>query len=69
MLVLTRKPKESIIIGEDITVTVLSVNGDQVKIGFNAPRNIEINREEIYERKQKAKLTGIADDIADSNNG
>ena len=57
MLVLTRKPKESIIVGDNIIITVLSVNGDQVKIGFNAPRDIEINREEIYERKQKAKLT------------
>lgn len=48
MLVLTRKTNQSIQIGDDIELTILSVEGDQVKIGINAPRQIEIHRKEIY---------------------
>jgi carbon storage regulator len=48
MLVLTRKTGEAIQIGDDIEITVLSVKGDQVKLGINAPKNIEIHRKEIY---------------------
>jgi carbon storage regulator len=48
MLVLTRKPKESIKIGDDIEITVLSIEGDQIKLGINAPKNIDIHRKEIY---------------------
>lgn len=48
MLVLTRKLKESIMIGDDIELSVLSIEGDQVKIGINAPKNIDIHRKEIY---------------------
>lgn len=48
MLVLTRKTGESIQIGDDIEITVLSVQGDQIKLGINAPKNIEIHRKEIY---------------------
>jgi carbon storage regulator len=48
MLVLTRKPNESIKIGEDIELTVLGIDGDQVKLGIQAPKNIEIHRKEIY---------------------
>ena len=50
MLALTRKKGESIIIGDDITITVLSVTGDSVKIGIDAPRHIPVNRREIYEQ-------------------
>ena len=61
MLALTRKKGESIIIGDDITVTVLSVSGDSVKIGISAPRHIPVNRREIYEQikeqNQKAATT------------
>lgn len=53
MLVLTRKIGESIQIGEDIEITISSIKGDQVKIGINAPKNIEINRKEIYIEIQK----------------
>jgi carbon storage regulator len=48
MLVLTRKTGETIQIGEDIEVTVVAVNGDQVKLGINAPKNVEVHRKEIY---------------------
>ncbi|WP_078414317.1 carbon storage regulator CsrA [Priestia abyssalis] len=57
MLVLTRKLKESIKIGDDIEITVLSVSGDQVKIGINAPKSVEIHRMEIYNEIQKANET------------
>ncbi len=48
MLVLTRKPKESLIIGDDIEVMVLSVVGEKVRIGIQAPREIPVYRKEIY---------------------
>jgi carbon storage regulator len=48
MLVLTRKPKESIMIGDDIEITVVSIEGNQIKLGINAPKNIDIHRKEIY---------------------
>jgi carbon storage regulator len=48
LLVLTRKLQEAIKIGHDIEITVLSVEGDQVKLGINAPKNVEIHRKEIY---------------------
>ncbi|MBX7162022.1 MAG: carbon storage regulator CsrA [Acidimicrobiia bacterium] len=48
MLVLTRKPNQSINIGDDIVVTVIEVRGDQVRIGIEAPRHVGVQREEIY---------------------
>ncbi|MBS4178281.1 carbon storage regulator CsrA [Lederbergia citrea] len=48
MLVLTRKKGESIQIGEDIEITITSIKGDQVKIGINAPKNVEIHRKEVW---------------------
>ncbi len=50
MLILSRKTNQSIYIGNKITVTVLSVKGNQARIGIRAPKDIEVNREEIYER-------------------
>ena len=50
MLILTRRVGETVMIGEDITVTVLGVKGNQVRIGVNAPRNVAVHREEIFER-------------------
>lgn len=48
MLVLTRKLKEVIQIGDDIEITILSINGDQVKLGISAPKQVEIHRKEVY---------------------
>lgn len=52
MLILTRKTGESINIGDEITVTILGVQGMQVRLGINAPKNIAVHREEIYKRIQ-----------------
>ena len=50
MLILTRRVGETVMIGEDVTVTVLGVKGNQVRIGVNAPREVAVHREEIFER-------------------
>ena len=50
MLILTRRVGEKLIIGEEISVTILGVKGNQVRIGVHAPDNVEIHREEIYDR-------------------
>jgi carbon storage regulator len=53
MLILTRRAGEALRIGDDIEVTVMAVNGSQVRIGINAPRDIAVDREEIAERKRR----------------
>lgn len=53
MLVLTRKPGETLMLGEDIQVKIVSVDGDQVKIGIEAPRTMKIYRREVYEAIQQ----------------
>ncbi|HNT36248.1 MAG TPA: carbon storage regulator CsrA [bacterium] len=56
MLVLSRKPDESILIGDQIEVVVVEVKGDQVKLGVRAPRSISVHRKEVYEAIQAANL-------------
>ena len=55
MLILTRRAGETVMVGSDITITVLGVKGNQVRIGINAPKDVAVHREEIYERIQSEK--------------
>ncbi|MET1181393.1 MULTISPECIES: carbon storage regulator CsrA [Bacillales] len=57
MLVLTRKPNEAIMIGDDIEITILSVEGEQIKLGINAPKNVDIHRKEVYLSIQQENRT------------
>ncbi|ABN73753.1 MULTISPECIES: carbon storage regulator CsrA [Actinobacillus] len=59
MLILTRKIGESLLIGDNVEITVLSVRGNQVKLGVNAPKEVSVHREEIYQR-----IKALADDVA-----
>ena len=60
MLILTRRVGETLMIGDDVTVTVLGVKGNQVRIGVNAPKDVSVHREEIYERIKKERQQGLA---------
>ncbi|HDR1308267.1 TPA: carbon storage regulator CsrA [Pasteurella multocida] len=53
MLILTRKVGESLLIGDDISITILNIRGNQVKIGIKAPKDVSVHREEIYQRINK----------------
>ena len=55
MLILTRRVCETLMVGDEVTVTVLGVKGNQVRIGVNAPKEVAVHREEIYQRIQKEK--------------
>lgn len=55
MLVLSRQKDESIIIGDDVEITIVDVRGDKVRLGINAPKNITVHRKEVYEAIQREK--------------
>lgn len=59
MLVLTRRVDESLMVGDDVTVTVLDIKGNQVRIGIDAPKDIPVHREEIYERIRNNEQTNL----------
>ena len=62
MLVLSRQKDESIIIGDDVEITIVDVRGDKVRLGINAPRSISVHRKEIYEAIQREKEQNSKDD-------
>jgi len=65
MLILTRRVGETLMIGDEVTVTVLGVKGNQVRIGVNAPKEVAVHREEIYDRIRKEQNGGETNQSAD----
>ena len=62
MLILTRRVGETIVIGDDVTFTVLAIRGNQVRLGITAPQNVSVHREEIYNRIQQERAGGTQGD-------
>ena len=67
MLILTRRAGETVMIGSDVTITVLGVKGNQVRIGINAPKEVAVHREEIFERIQSEQSAGNGAAAANDN--
>jgi len=67
MLILTRRVGETLMIGDEVTVTVLGVKGNQVRIGVNAPRDVAVHREEIYERIKREQAEAGHGNTAGAN--
>lgn len=61
MLILTRRTGETLMIGDDVTLTVLGVKGNQVRLGINAPKSVPVHREEIYERIKQEMADAVKD--------
>lgn len=66
MLVLSRRPNESIVIGDKITVTVIEIRGDKVRLGVEAPRDVSVHRQEVYEAIQRNSLPQPVPDATNS---
>lgn len=71
MLVLSRQKDESIIIGDDVEITIVDVRGDKVRLGINAPKSISVHRKEVYEAIQREKAekakSGVTDETPSGN--
>jgi carbon storage regulator len=67
MLILTRRAGETVMIGNDVTITVLGVKGNQVRLGINAPKDVAVHREEIFERIQSEQAASNGAAAANDN--
>ena len=63
MLVLSRKPNEQIKIGDDVTITLVAIRGDQVRLGIDAPDNMPVHRDEVYRAIQEGRLAKLEADL------
>ena len=67
LLILSRRTDESIVIGDEVTITILSVKGKQVRIGISAPPDVSVHREEIYQRIQSGESNAVNNTPADDD--